>query len=102
MKVKYLRLSKDEQKKVQEKFYSTEEGRLVKKYTRISLIMGLSLIGFAVYFSLDAYFNHLSKLYYLYSAILVVIAFIFIFAVRNLRVTKLNNTIIKKKKKNSR
>ena len=101
MKVYYLRLPKDEQKKIKSNFYQTEKGKRLVKYSNISFVMCILLIIYSIYLSIDTYINHKTPLYYYYSILLIIIAIILIISIRNTRIKAINNsiTIDKKKKK---
>ena len=96
MKIKYYRLSKEERKQYRDKFYATKKGKTFKKYTGYSYLMCILLVAFSIYYVIDAYINKLSKWYYIYASILLIISIIMALSVRKVRVTKINDYIVKK------
>ena len=96
MKIKYYRLSKEEQKDYRTRFYNTNKGKNLKKYTKISYITTFLLLIMGIYNILDTYFNHLSKYYYYYGALIIILSIIMLFSIHRLRIKAINNYIVKK------
>ena len=96
MKIKYYRLSKEERKDYTKKYFKTKKGQNFKKYSRISLICSVILFGFGIYYFIDTYINHMSKWYYMYGSILLIISIIMIVSIHNLKIKIINNYIVKK------
>ena len=96
MKIKYYRLSKEERKEYRDKYYATSKGKILKKNTAISYVTSILLLIYSIYSYIDTYINHLSKWYYAYNTLLLVISIIMIISIHNLRIRAINNYIIKK------
>ncbi len=95
LKVKYLRMNKEERKEVKQKYYETSLGKYIKKKLISSFICGILCIGFGIYFLIttkDAKFID-----YFYNISLVLIGFAFIIAIRKIEIKKINEYVIKNK-----
>ena len=99
MKIKYLRLTKEEKKQVQNDFYNTELGKEFKKYINISIIMNILLIIIGIYYILDTVIKKGNVGYYYFSSVLIIIAIIFLFFIYKAKVKKYNDFVIKKSRK---
>ena len=97
MKIKYLRLSKEEKKEVRDKFYKTPKGKRLKKYTNMSLIFNFLLLIYAIYFIIDTYINKGHRFYYIYGFLFVALSIIMIISIRNIRIKMINNYVVNKK-----
>ncbi|MBQ6840765.1 MAG: hypothetical protein IJO63_01455 [Bacilli bacterium] len=97
MKVKYLRLSKEERKKVKEKYYQTETGKYVKKKLISSLICAIGCLLFSAYLITDAFINNLSTFEKVYGFMILIVGMFLLIAYRKIYVRKINEYVIKNK-----
>lgn len=105
MKIKYLRLSKEERKEVRKKFFETDKGILVRKKLNRSIFCSVFCILFGLYLLVDAYINTHKTWDYIYGTGILVIGIIMIFFYFKIRAIVINNYITKdtsKKKKNKK
>lgn len=98
MKVKYLRLSKEERKKVNNKYFNTEKGKYIKKKIQISFICGVLCIMYGIYLLIDSILNKITFLNMFYSISIIVFGIILVFATHIIKIKKLNNYVVKNKK----
>ena len=99
MKVKYLRLSKEERKKYRDEFYQTDEGKKVKKNLRQSLICNILCLLISIYLIYDAFFKSISLMNKIYGISLFVLCIIGLFVYRKVYVRRVNQYVTKKNKK---
>ena len=99
MKIKYLRLTKEQRKKVKETYYNTPKGKALKSKLRLVLVSIIGLIICAIAILIDAIINKGSTWDYIYAACLGLIAICFIVVSYNLRIKRLNNYLINNKLK---
>ena len=93
-RLKIYSLSKDERNKLKEEFYNTDGGKDLKlRLTRL-LIIGILGILFSIYL----FISNTSIFDIITGIILVIASLVFIIASFRLRVTKLNDYLVKKKK----
>ena len=94
-RLKIYSLSKDERNKLKEEFYKTDIGKDLKlRLTRL-LIIGILGILFSIYL----FVSNTSIFDIITGIILVIASLVFIIASFRLRITKLNDYLIKNKKK---
>lgn len=96
MKIKYLRLTKDEKKNAKEKFLQTEAGKYVKKKLTSVMWSGWLCMGFAIYIIVDAYIKKLNLFDYIYGSIIFVFGIVFVILAHRTYITKINDFITKK------
>ena len=94
-KLKYYSLSKEERKKITEDFYKTEFGNMIKKrLDRVFIIGIMSFIVSILFFIIN------KNIWDIISAVSLLIAsFVFIIGSFKVRIDKINNYLIKQKKK---
>ncbi len=93
-KLKYYSLTKDEKKKLKEDFYKTEFGESIKMRLNRLFIIGILGILFSIYLFITSE----NKWNTIYAIILVMASLIFIGGSFSVRIQKLNDYLIKKKK----
>lgn len=94
LRLKYYSLTKEEKQKLKNDFYDTEFGKEVKtRLDRLFIIGIISLI-----FSIYLYITSENIWNIVYSTILLLAALLFIYNSFKLRIKKLNNYLVKKKK----
>lgn len=94
-RLKVYSLSKDERKKLKEEFYQTDIGKDLKlRLTRL-LIIGILGILFSIYM----FISNTSIFDIITGIILLIASLVFIIASFRLRITKLNDYLVKNKKK---
>ena len=94
-RLKIYSLSKEERNKLKEEFYNTDVGKDLKlRLTRL-LIIGILGILFSIYM----FISNTSIFDIITGVILVIASLVFIIASFRLRVTKLNDYLVKNKKK---
>lgn len=98
MKVKYLRLSKEERKKVNNKYFNTEKGKYIKKKLQISFICGVLCIMYGIYLLIDSILSKITFLNMFYSISIIVFGIILVIATHIIKIKKLNNYVVKNKK----
>ena len=97
MKIKYLRLNRNEKKAVKEKFYQTSIGKYIKKKLRSALICALLCIIFAIYLIIDAFVNDLTIVDKFYGFAILTIGVAFLIIHRKIFIKKINEYVIKNK-----
>lgn len=98
MKVKYLRLSKEERKKIKKEFYETNLGMYVKKKLTSALICSIFCLIMALYLIIDAFVRDLSLMEKVYGFFILIVGIILIITYRKISVKKINEYLTKKKK----
>ena len=97
MKVKYLRLSKEEKKEVKKTYFATNEGKYIKK-SLIELIICSSLtIIYSLYYIWDAVSKNGSLLSKIFGIFIFAGGFAFLISARYIFIKKINNYLTKKK-----
>lgn len=96
-KYKYQKLSKEEKKKVNSKFYETEQGKILKQRFKRILIYSIILILFGIYLLIDNYLDKGSIKEYIYAGLLIVFGIIFLIAKNHISMIKINEFITKPK-----
>ena len=97
MKVKYLRLKKEERKAVKSEFLSTAKGEVISKNLKSARICGILCILYSI-FLITSYIIKKSSIFDLVSAIAMIIFAIFTFVYANHIILKgVNNYLINKK-----
>lgn len=103
MKVKYLRLNKEERKEARDKFFATEQGIKSKKSLNRSLICSILCMLFSIYLLIDAFKNTHETFDYIYGVCIAIISIMMFMFYLKIRVTVINNYLTKpnnnKKKK---
>lgn len=97
MKVKYLRLSAKERKKVKEKYYNTENGKYVKKKLLSALVCAILCVIGAIYLILDAFINDLLLIEKIYGFMILIFGIILLIAHHKIFIKKINEYVIKNK-----
>lgn len=93
-KLKYYSLNKEEKLKLKEDFYKTEFGLSIKKRLNRLLITGITGIIFSIYLFIDQ-----NNFWDIFTGIITLIAsIIFIVGSFKVRIKKLNDFLVKKKK----
>ena len=95
LKVKYLRLDKEKRKEVKQKYYETSLGKYVKKQLISSFICGVLCIGIGIYLLIST--KDPKFIDYFYNISILLIGFVFIFAIKKIEVKKINEYVIKNK-----
>ncbi len=94
-RLKIYSLSKEKRKKLKEEFYQTDIGKDLKlRLTRL-LIIGILGILFSIYL----FISNTSIFDIITGVILIIASLVFIIASFRLRITKLNDYLVKNKKK---
>ena len=97
MKNKYQRMSKDEKKKLKQKFIQTEYGKnLLHRLNRL-LIIGLIGIVFAIFEFVISFLNKDDIFDFISAVLLLVISIIFIISSIKTKTKQLNNYALKQK-----
>ena len=99
MKIKYLRLTKDQRKKARNLYYATPKGKALKSKLRMVIISIIGLVLCAVIFLIEAILTNGSAWDYAYSICLGVFALIFLIAYIHLRLQRINNYVVSNKLK---
>lgn len=94
LKLKYYSLTKDEKKKLKQDFYNTEIGKVVK--FRLTRLLITGIVG--IVFSLYLFINPANKWDIISGIILTLISLGFVIASFKVRIDKLNDYLISKKK----
>ncbi len=98
-KYKYLTLSKEEQKKLQEKYFQTNDGINLKKIFNRIIMYSICLIIIGIVLSVQNYLNDKGTTSYIYSIFLVIVGIAFLIARHNIFIKKINEYLINSKKK---
>ena len=94
LKLKYYTLNKEEKKNIKNEFYETEFGLNIKK--RLDRVFIIGILG--ILFSLYLIIFPTSKLDTIMGILLIISSFVFIFGEHKVRIEKINNYLVKKKK----
>jgi len=94
LRLKYYSLTKDEKLKLKDEFYQTEFGKNIKYRLNRLLITGI----FSFIFSILLFIIHTTIWDITTGIILLIASLIFIIGSHKLRINKLNNFLISKKK----
>ena len=95
LRLKYYSLTKEEKQKLKEKFYNTEFGNNIK--LRLNRLIVTGLIG--VLFSIYLFVTANNKWNIVYATILLLASIFFIISSHKVRIKKLNDYLVKTKKK---
>lgn len=99
MKTKYQRMTKNEKKEIQDKYYKTENGKAMKNRLTRLLITGTMGILFSLYLFYTNYTNDGNNIWeYILSSILLVASIIFIIGSFKIKYKVLNKEAIKSSK----
>ena len=98
LKIKYLRLSKDERKQKKKEYFNTEKGKYVKTKIQNSLICAIICIIFSIYIIIDNILNKMTFLNMFYGISILIIGIILIIAGHIIKIKKINNYVVKNKK----
>lgn len=98
MKIKYLRLSKEERKKIKKEYFASPKGKALKSKLRMVNISALGLFLCSIFITIQTFINKTSYWNYIYSSCLVIIAIAFLVISYNLRLKRINNYVIEKRK----
>lgn len=96
-KYKYQRLTKEEKKLAEEKFYKTEMGQSLKKRYKRILIYAILIIMFGIFLLIEAFFKKDSVAQYIYSTILIITGLSFIILRAYIKMKQINDFITNKK-----
>lgn len=95
LKLKYYSLTKDEKKQLKEKFYKTESGQKIsKRLNRLFLTGIISFIYSIILFIINKNIFDITT-----GIILLIASFIFILSSIFIKINKLNDFLVKQKKK---
>jgi len=97
MKVKYLRLNREERKKAKQKYYQTQNGAYVKKKLKSALICSILCIIGSVYLIIDAFLNDLTIIEKIYGFVVLAFGVALLFIHRKIFVKKINEYVVKNK-----
>lgn len=97
-KYKYQTLSKEEKKKVTDKYFNTNEGLELKKRLNRVLIYSIILFLFGLYLLIEEIIKNDSIAQYIYSSILMIISIVFLLFRRKLILEHVNDYLVTKKK----
>ena len=95
LRLKYYSLTKEEKQTLKEKFYNTEFGNSIK--LRLNRLNMTGLIG--VLFSIYLFVTANNKWNIVYATILLLASIFFIISSHKVRIKKLNDYLVKTKKK---
>lgn len=95
LRLKYYSLTKEEKQKLKEKFYNTEFGNSIK--LRLNRLIMTGVIG--VLFSIYLFVTANNKWNIVYATILLLASIFFIISSHKVRIKKLNDYLVKTKKK---
>lgn len=99
MKTKYQRMTKEEKKEIQEKYYKTEAGQAMKNRLIRLIITGTMGILFSIFLIYSNYTKDGNDIWqYILAGILLVASIIFIIGSINIRHKVLNKYAIKNSK----
>ena len=94
-RLKYYSLTKEEKNKLKEELYNTNYGKTIKlRLTRL-LITGILLLIIGIYYLIDAK----NVWNYAFAASILMTSLFFIYSSFKVRITKLNDYLVQKKKK---
>lgn len=95
MKVKYLRLTKEEKQNVKNEYYKTDKGLYIKKKLRTTLICGILCILIGLYIFIGSIINNKTWDLF-YGIIIVIFGIFFIIETRIIFVKKINKYVVSK------
>lgn len=95
LRLKYYSLTKEEKQTLKEKFYNTEFGNNIK--LRLNRLIMTGIIG--VLFSIYLFVTANNKWNIVYATILLLTSIFFIISSHKVRIKKLNDYLVKTKKK---
>ena len=93
-RLKIYSLSKDERNKLKEEFYKSDRGKDLK--LRLTRLLIIGIMG--IIFSIFLFISNTSIFDIITGVILIIASLVFIIASFRLRITKLNDYLVKKKK----
>lgn len=93
-KLKYYTLNKEEKIKLKEEFYHTEYGLNLKN--RLNRLLTTGILG--IVFSIILFIFNTNKWDIIYGIILAIASLIFIYSSYQVRISKINNYLTRKKK----
>ena len=97
MKIKYLRLSKDEKKKINKEFLETNKGKNINKNLRNARICAILCFVYSIYLIIE-YFVKKTTIFDIISAVVIVLFGIFsIIYAHKIFVKSVNDYLINKK-----
>lgn len=94
LRLKYYSLTKKEKQKLKEDFYNTDFGKSIKNRLNRLLLIGILGILFSIYL----FINPSNKWDVVSGIILSIASLVFIIGSFKVRIDKLNNFLVKKKK----
>ena len=97
MKIKYLRLSREEKKLVKQNFYKTNAGKNVKKHLTNALVCSIFCIGISIYIIVDAFIQNVSFWNKIYGFFILGFGIAGIVAYHKIFFKKINEYVIKSK-----
>ena len=98
MKIKYLRMSKEEQKKARQKYFATETGKYVNKKLKAALTCAILLLLISIYNIYDAFFITKSLFDQVYAIFILLIGFTLIIVYHKIMIKKINQYVTRNKK----
>lgn len=99
MKNKYQRMSKEEKLKVKEKYYATEDGKIMRNRLTRLLIIGIMGIFFGIYLIYSNITEDGNNIWqYIISGVLLIASLVYIISSIKLRIKVLNKFAIKNSK----
>ena len=99
MKLKYYALSKEKRKEVKEEYFSSDKGKKVNKSLTFALLSSIACFIYSIYLIYDAFFKTINIENKIYSFTILASAVILFIAYYKVKITKLNEYVIKKKYK---
>ncbi len=93
-KLKYYSLAKEEKVKIKEEFYQTEFGSKMK--TRLNRLLVTGILSFI--FSIYLFISHTNNWEIITGITLLCASFVFVIASFKIRIRKINDFLVKKKK----
>lgn len=94
LRLKYYSLTKEEKYNIKEEFYKTDFGKSINYRLNRLLITGVLGILFSIYLFIDAK----NTLNYIVAILLLISSIIFIVGSFKVRIVKINDYLVKKKK----
>ena len=95
LRLKYYSLTKEEKENLKQEFYKTEFGKEIK--VRLDRLFIIGIIG--ILFRIYLYITSINIWNIVYSTILLIASILFIIMSFKVRINKINNFLVKKKKK---
>ncbi len=99
MKIKYLRLTKEERQKVKELYYESPKGRALKSKLTMVNVCAFGLLLCAVAIIVEAIVKKSNAWNYIYGGCLGCVAVAFFIVSHKLRLKRLNNYLLNNKLK---